>query len=79
MKPLKIAEGIYEVGVNDWNIKENWPSADRKTTFGTSSQLDIIGVRVAVTHNWITGFPPFRGSFWVDESTITRMEPEAFE
>lgn len=22
MKPIEIAEGIYEVGVNDWNIKD---------------------------------------------------------
>ena len=63
---------------NDWTIVEKWPATSRKTTFGPSSQLDILGVRVAVVHNWMTGFPPFNGSFWVDEQAITRMEPEAF-
>jgi hypothetical protein len=64
---------------NDWTIDENWPSTSRKVLFGPSSELDIIGVRVEYTHNWITGFPPFSGSFTVDEQTITRLEPEAFE
>ena len=31
-----------------------------------------------MTHEWVTGFPPFRGSFTIEESTITRVEPEAF-
>ena len=64
---------------NDWTITENWPAHTRNVVFGTSSELDIIGVRIAYTHDWITGFPPFRGTFTVDEQTITRMEPEAFE
>jgi len=63
---------------SDWTITENWASTSRKTTFGTSSQLDIIGVRIYFRHDWLTGFPPFSGFYWVDESTITRMEPEAF-
>jgi len=62
----------------DWTITENWPSTSRKTTFGVASQLDIIGVRLYFKHDWLTGFPPFRGFFWIDEHTITRMEPEAF-
>jgi hypothetical protein len=32
-----------------------------------------------MTRDWVTGFPPFRGSFTIDESTITRLEPQAFE
>ena len=64
---------------NDWTIVENWPATSRNVIFGSSSQLDIIGVRVEYTHDWITGFPPFSGSFTVDEQTITRLEPEAFE
>ncbi|MGI9609367.1 MAG: TadE/TadG family type IV pilus assembly protein [Acidimicrobiia bacterium] len=64
---------------NDWTIVENWPAATRNVVFGPSSTLDIIGVRIIQTHNYITGMPPFRGSFDVDEVTITRMEPEAFE
>lgn len=64
---------------NDWTIVETWPSTSRNVQFGPTKDLDIIGVRVVFTHNWITGFPPFRGSFDVDESTIIRIEPEAFE
>ena len=62
-----------------WSIDENWPSTDRKTTFAPGSDLDIIGVRVIYTHNWLTGFPPFSGSFDLDEATITRLEPGSFE
>ena len=65
--------------VNDWAVDELWPSTSRKTTFGPSSQLDIIGVRISMTHQWLSGFPPFRGSFTIDEQTISRIEPEAFE
>ncbi len=64
---------------NDWTIDENWPATSRNVIFGAGSQLDIIGVRVVMNHDWITGFPPFSGSFDVDESVITRIEPEAFE
>jgi len=64
---------------NDWTITEKWPATTRETAFGPTSELDIIGVRIGYTHNWITGFPPFNGSFMVDEQTITRMEPESFE
>jgi Flp pilus assembly protein TadG len=62
-----------------WDLDSSaWPPTSRQTTIG-SQPLDIIGVRVIFTHNWITGFPPFRGSIEVDESTITRLEPEVFE
>lgn len=64
---------------NDWTIVENWPSTSRAVVFGPTSELDIIGVRVEYTHDWITGFPPFSGSFTIDETTIIRIEPEAFE
>lgn len=58
----------------------------RQTSVGTTTVSgvtysvtpDIIGVRVQMTHNWITGFPPFRGSVQIDERTITRLEPKAF-
>jgi len=36
-------------------------------------------VRVIMTRSWVTGFPPFRGTFQVDETTLTRLEPKAFE
>lgn len=66
--------------VNDgWNIASvGWPTTSRNTAVGTNP-LDIIGVRVVLTRNWITGFGPFSGSAVVDESTITRLEPEVFE
>ena len=64
---------------NDWNVVENWPPTSRNVVFGPSSTLDILGVEVKQTHDWVTGFPPFSGSFDIEEVTITRMEPEAFE
>jgi hypothetical protein len=31
-------------------------------------------------HDWIIGFPPFSGAgVLIDERTITRLEPQAFE
>ncbi|NOY56661.1 MAG: pilus assembly protein [Actinobacteria bacterium] len=62
----------------NWSVVEQWPSSTRQTAAG-SQPLDIIGIRIQMTHNWITGFPPFTGSYVIDESTILRMEPEAFE
>ncbi len=64
---------------NDWTIVENWPSTSRGVLFGSSSTLDIIGVRIINTHDYITGLPPFAGSIDIDEATISRMEPEGFE
>jgi hypothetical protein len=61
----------------NWLVFEQWPSTSRQTVAG-SQPLDIIGVRIQMTHNWITGVPPFEGSYLIDESTIVRMEPEAF-
>lgn len=55
-----------------------WPATSRQATVG-SNPLDIIGVRIVLNRSWVTGFPPFRGSFTVDESTITRLEPKVFE
>jgi hypothetical protein len=62
----------------DWTAVVNWPSTSRQTLVGTTP-LDIIGVRLIVEHDWMTGFPPFTGSFDVDEATIIRLEPEAYE
>lgn len=61
----------------NWIVVEQWPSTTRQTAAG-SQPLDIIGIRIQMTHNWITGFPPFTGSYLIDESTILRMEPEMF-
>jgi Flp pilus assembly protein TadG len=62
-----------------WTVNPiNWSPTSRQTTVGTDN-LDIIGVRVILTREWVTDFPPFRGSFQVDETTLTRLEPKAFE
>ncbi len=55
-----------------------WPATSRQAKVG-ALPLDIIGVRVILDRSWVTGFPPFRGNFQVDESTITRLEPKVFE
>ena len=55
-----------------------WPSAGRQVKVGTTP-LDALGVSVSSTHDWVTQFPPFSGSITVDEATIVRLEPEAFE
>ncbi len=60
-----------------WSEAVTWPSTSRQVTAGPTP-LDIIGVRVVLDRSWITGFPPFVGSYTIDETTIIRMEPEAF-
>jgi len=59
-------------------IGAGWPPTSRNTAVG-ANPLDIVGVRVVLTRSWITGFGPFSGTATVDESTITRLEPEVFE
>jgi Flp pilus assembly protein TadG len=61
----------------NWAASVLWAPTSRQTTAGTTP-LDIIGVRVRLDRSWITGFPPFSGSYVVDEDSINRMEPEAF-
>lgn len=41
-------------------------------------KLDLVGMRIVYIHSWYTGFPPFSGSFTIDEQTIARLEPEGF-
>jgi hypothetical protein len=62
-----------------WIVVEQWQSIGRQTTAGPSAPLDIAGVRILMDRDWITNFPPFSGSYTVDESSILRMEPEVFE
>ena len=65
-----------------WNTTELWPATSRQTVAGTSPgfpPLDIIGVRIRLDRSWITNFPPFTGTYRIDESSILRMEPEVFE
>lgn len=63
-----------------WNRTTNgYPEATRQTISGPGSPLDIIGVRIVSDESWVTGLFPFRGTFTVDESSLSRMEPEAYE
>jgi hypothetical protein len=64
---------------NSWAVVETWPSTGRQTVAGPSAPLDIIGVRIRMPRNWISNFPPFNGSYMIDERSILRMEPEVFE
>jgi Flp pilus assembly protein TadG len=61
-----------------WTAVVSWPSTNRQVLAG-STPLDIVGVRIVSTHDWITGLYPFSGSITIDESNITRVEPQAFE
>ncbi len=62
-----------------WGGSVKWPPAARDTVANTSNPVDIIGVRVIYDSSWVTGFPPFDGKYTVDETAISRMEPEAYE
>ena len=62
-----------------WASTNNWPASSRNVVFDPSgAPLDIVGVRIQVDRSWLTGFPPFSGNYVVDESSIIRLEPEAF-
>lgn len=82
-EPLKTNTFTYS-GVGDvtdctkWNSTVLWPSTSRNVTVGTTP-LDVLGVEVSGTHQWVTQFPPFSGVIGVDESTIVRLEPEAYD
>jgi Flp pilus assembly protein TadG len=69
--------------MDGWTINPiAWTPTSRQTTVGDDpldDPLDIIGVRVLLTRSWVTNFGPFRGTAQIDESTLTRMEPQAFE
>lgn len=63
----------------NWAGPIGWASASRNVTVGPSDDLDILGVRVRFTHNWVTNFGPFSGTHTVEETTVGRLEPQAFE
>lgn len=70
---------VPATALDGWTIAPvGWAPSSRNTAVGINP-LDIIGVRVILDRNWVTGFGPFSGSMTVDESTITRLEPEVFE
>jgi len=70
-EPAEISDG--------WTRVTNMPATSRHVTAGPSAPLDILGVRIISNHDWVTGFPPFRGQVNINETTIMRVEPEAFE
>jgi len=59
-------------------VRYGWDPLDRKVVVGGPDPLDIAGVRIVFTHPWITGFPPFRGGFTINEATVSRLEPEEY-
>ncbi len=70
-------------GSESWQISpKGYDPTGRNTIVGNDASdpdLELVGVQVKWTHNWLTGLPPFSGSFLIDEQTITRVEPEAFD
>ena len=71
--------GTDPTDCDDWNKTDPWPSIGRDVTLGPSAQLDIIGVTIDTRHDWVTGFPPWRGEVNIVRTAIQRLEPEAFE
>lgn len=63
---------------DDWSKSVPWASTSRKTIAGDGYKLDIIGMRIVYRHDWVTGFPPFSGHFIINQTTISRLEPEEF-
>lgn len=61
-----------------WTESVLWDPVTRNTITGPSTQLDIIGIRLIYDHEWITNLGPFGGTWQFDQTTITRLEPEAF-
>jgi len=62
----------------NWSNTNNWPPGERQTLAG-SEALDIAGVQVVAEHAWFSGMAPFSGTIDVDETTLTRLEPEGYE
>ena len=65
---------------DDWNgyPGTNYPPSSRYVLAGGVTPLDIVGMRIIYTHAWYTQVPPFRGSITIDQTTISRVEPEGF-
>lgn len=71
--------GTDPTDCGDWNKTNAWPSIGRDVTMGPSAQLDILAVTIDTRHDWVTGFPPWRGQINIVRTAIQRLEPEAFE
>jgi len=54
-------------------IEDGYPPSTRSVV---SSNLDLLGVRVIFTHQWVTQFPPFSGQETWTADTIMRLEPQ---
>lgn len=63
----------------DWNVIETWPATTRDVSLGGGAELDIVAVQIDTSHDWVTGFPPWRGQIDIVRTAIQRLEPEAFE
>jgi hypothetical protein len=65
---------------DDWNgyPGTNYPPSSRYVLAGGATPLDIIGMRIVHRHNWFTQLPPFTGFIVIDETAISRVEPEGF-
>jgi hypothetical protein len=63
----------------DWiPVRYGWDPLDRRVVVGGPDDLDIAGVRIVFDHSWITGLPPFAGTFTINEATVSRLEPEEY-
>jgi Flp pilus assembly protein TadG len=63
---------------DDWDgyPGTNYPATSRYVLAGGATPLDIIGMRIVYTHDWYTQFGPYNGSIEVNETVISRVEPE---
>lgn len=57
----------------------NYPPPSRQVLAGGPTPLDIVGMRIVYSHPWFSQLPPFSGTIVIDETTISRVEPEGFE
>lgn len=66
---------------DDWDgyPGTNYPPISRQVLAGGTTPLDIIGMRIVYEHDWFSQLPPFTGTITIDETTISRIEPEGFE
>ncbi len=59
----------------DRQAGSNWPPTDRSVVAG---DLDLLGIRIVFSHDWITNVGPFGGTTtWVDDA-VMRLEPKTF-
>ena len=70
--------GTDHTDCDDWNANVLWPSINRNVIAGGSPALDIAGMRIIYEHDYVLDFPPLTGGFTIDQSTISRLEPEEF-